>query len=248
MGTYVPMDKNSLETLLEQGLSLERIGRRFGKHPATVSYWLKKHRLEPRYRQKHAGRGGIERTRLEELVERGMSIAELASELQLSKATVRHWLRRYGLRTSRTRRIQAERDAKDIGLSVLILRCPTHGETDFVIDGTGRYRCRRCRVEGVTRRRRKVKALLVAEAGGRCCLCGYDRYVGALEFHHTDRDEKRLEINCAGAALALATLQAEARKCVLLCANCHAEVEAGAAALPARVFTRSEVAGPGDPG
>jgi len=155
------MDKNSLETLLEQGLSLERIGRRFGKHPATVSYWLKKHRLEPRYREKHAGRGGIERTRLEELVERGMSIAELASELQLSKATVRHWLRRYGLRTSRTRRIQAERDAKDIGLSVLILRCPTHGETDFVIDGTGRYRCRRCRVEGVTRRRRKVKALLV---------------------------------------------------------------------------------------
>jgi hypothetical protein len=31
-----------------------------------------------------------------------------------------------------------------------------------------------------------VKEILVAEAGGSCLICGYDRYAGALQFHHLD--------------------------------------------------------------
>jgi hypothetical protein len=58
----------------------------------------------------------------------------------------------------------------------------------------------------------------VAEAGGRCCICGYDRYLGALQFHHLDPDEKRLGLATGGLTLSLATLRHEARKCVLLCA------------------------------
>jgi hypothetical protein len=50
----------------------------------------------------------------------------------------------------------------------------------------------------------------------------------ALHFHHLDPAEKRLELNARGVALSLDTLRAEARKCVLLCSNCHAEVEEGA--------------------
>ena len=67
----------------------------------------------------------------------------------------------------------------------------------------------------------------MSEAGGRCCICGYDKYIGALEFHHLDRAEKRLTLSRNGATLALETLRAEARKCVLVCSNCHAELEAG---------------------
>jgi hypothetical protein len=47
--------------------------------------------------------------------------------------------------------------------------------------------------------------------------------------------EKRLEINAKGVALSLNTLRDEAKQCVLLCANCHAEVERGAVVLPATV-------------
>jgi hypothetical protein len=32
------MDRSSLEVLLAQGLSLAEIGRRFGRHEATVAY------------------------------------------------------------------------------------------------------------------------------------------------------------------------------------------------------------------
>src|SRR4051794_27456232 len=40
----------------------------------------------------------------------------------------------------------------------------------------GTYRCSRCNSEAVSERRRRVKALLVAEAGGSCVTCGFDAY------------------------------------------------------------------------
>ena len=108
------------------------------------------------------------------------------------------------------------------------MACARHGDADFVVDGRGYYRCRKCRAEAVSRRRRKMKEILVAEAGGACSRCGYSRTMRALHFHHLDPAEKRLELNARGVALPLDTLRAEARKCVLLCSNCHAEVEEGA--------------------
>lgn len=179
----------------------------------------------------------IERAPLEAMVDGGATIAEIASEVGLSKTTVRYWLRRYGLRTknNRGRRAEAGRAAKEAGQLIITRACARHGETDFRLEGRGYYRCMKCRCEAVARRRRVVKQILVEEAGGRCCVCGYDRWRGALEFHHLDPAQKRLEVNANGVALALATLHAEAKKCVLLCANCHAEVEGGFISLPARV-------------
>jgi hypothetical protein len=58
-------------------------------------------------------------------------------------------------------------------------------------------------------------------------LCGYDRYQGALQFHHLDRGTKKFMISRRGATRSAAEAREEARKCTLLCANCHAEVEAG---------------------
>lgn len=228
------MDKDSLASLLAQGLSVENIGRRFGRHPSTVSYWMGKYGLVAPNREKHAAKGGIERERLEALVSTGASIAEIAVEVGLSKATVRHWLRRFGLRTTNRSRRESRAPAlaaKEAGLVTVLMSCPAHGESEFSIEGRGYYRCKRCRSEAVTKRRQRVKAILVAEAGGRCALCGYDRYAGALAFHHLDPSQKRLHVSADGRGIAIGLLRDEARKCVLLCANCHAEVESGVAAL-----------------
>jgi transposase len=195
---------------------------------------MKKYGLESPYAEKHAAKGGIERERLRALVEGGMTAAEIAAEVGLSKGTVRHWLQRYGLRTQNgrgTRRPGVAKAAKEGGLISVAMTCTRHGETEFILEGRGYYRCKRCRSERVVMRRRKVKAILAAEAGGRCRICGYDRYLGALEFHHLDPREKRIGLSYKGAALAIATLRAEAKKCVLLCSNCHAEVEAGMTSL-----------------
>lgn len=232
------MEKESLELLLGQGLSVEKIAKRFGKAPQTISYWMDKYGLEAVNREKYAAKGGIDQDRLAALVAAGMTIAEIAAEVGLSKTAVRHWLRRYGLKTAhRTgRRAAGEtRVASGEAPRIVTLECRHHGQTEFVREGRGYYRCRRCRIESVARRRRKLKVMLVAEAGGGCAVCGYDRHLRALAFHHVDPADKRLQISWNGVTQSIATLRTEAQKCVLLCANCHAEVEDGLIELPATV-------------
>ncbi len=72
----------------------------------------------------------------------------------------------------------------------------------------------------------------MAEAGGGCAACGYDRHLGALEFHHVDPATKRFGLGNEGVTRSIAAMRSEAAKCVLLCANCHAEVEAGFITIP----------------
>ena len=92
------------------------------------------------------------------------------------------------------------------------MTCERHGRTRFRLEGRGYYRCMRCRQQGVS---------------NRCRLCGYDRTPAALQFHHLDRQAKSFAISHNGVTRSLAEARAEAAKCVLLCANCHAEVEMG---------------------
>jgi transposase-like protein len=229
------MDRASLEQLLSRGLSLAEIGRRFGLHESTVGYWVEKHGLRAAHRDKHLARGGLACEDLEPLVQRGATIAEIAEAVGRSKATVRHWLIRHGLKTQGGRGRRPAKEAvaaKQAGLSTVVMRCRHHGETEFWLTGQGSYRCKRCRSAAVARRRRKVKEILVEEAGGCCCICGYSRNMRALHFHHLEPSQKRHEINAKGVAIALDKLRVEARKCVLLCSNCHAEVEDGTALIP----------------
>ena len=90
------MDRASLEQLLAQGLSLAEIGRKLERHEATVGYWVEKYGLRTVNRDKFAAKGGLTRTDLEPLIERGASIAQIAEAVGRSKTTVRHWLREYG--------------------------------------------------------------------------------------------------------------------------------------------------------
>jgi len=78
-------------------------------------------------------------------------------------------------------------------------------------------------------------------------VCGYARYAGALQFHHVDRTAKAFTIR-NGETRSLAKMRSEVRKCVLLCANCHAEVEAGLARLPLPSTVESLEDAAADPG
>jgi hypothetical protein len=73
--------------------------------------------------------------------------------------------------------------------------------------------------------------MLVQEAGGRCVVCGYDRYLGALEFHHRDPAQKSFHLGLGWLTRSLEKMRAEAAKCALVCSNCHAEIEGGIVTL-----------------
>jgi hypothetical protein len=66
---------------------------------------------------------------------------------------------------------------------------------------------------------------LVARRGGCCMRCGYDRNLAALTWHHRDPQDKGFELDLrAFSNRTLSSIELEAAKCDLLCANCHAEV------------------------
>jgi 5-methylcytosine-specific restriction endonuclease McrA len=181
--------------------------------------------------------GPIDEAKLREMVDRGLLLREMATELGRTIASVRYWLARYAIeRPGRRQLAEVDREAvaaaRQVGRRQVRGFCPRHGESDFVLETRGRARCKMCRQEAVNRRRRNVKRILVEEAGGRCAICGYDKYVGALQFHHRDPSQKAFSLSATGVTRSLEKARAEARKCELLCANCHAEIEAGMATLP----------------
>jgi hypothetical protein len=56
---------------------------------------------------------------------------------------------------------------------------------------------------------------------------------GRSQFHHLDPAQKAFALSVRGLVYSIDALREEARKCVLLCSNCHAEVEAGVTMLSA---------------
>jgi transposase len=226
------MEREALATQLADGRSIEAIARACGRPASTVAYWVNKYGLASAHAARHAPRGGIERERLRALVEEGLSIREMAQRLEVSYTTVRHWLKTYGIQTPRGRRLAETASARATGAETAMAHCPDHGWTTFIRRGKDGFRCRLCRTTAVQRRRREIKRQLVAEAGGACVLCGYDRELAGLHFHHADPATKAFGLSREGVTRALEAARAEARKCVLLCSNCHAEVEAGAVRLP----------------
>jgi DNA-binding transcriptional ArsR family regulator len=225
------MERDLLEGYLAEGLSLEQIGNLTGRDGSTVGYWVAKHGLEAAHRGRHAARGGIPREVLERLVQEGLSMRKIASRVGMSQSTVRHWLRQYGLRTERQAGTRSSGD-RSSDPARRTLECPRHGSTEFWLDKRGGYRCLRCRSEAVSKRRRRLKAILVEDSGGHCEVCGYNRCVAALHFHHRDGSTKAFGLADRGYTRSLDTVRREAAKCVLLCSNCHAEVEAGMVTLP----------------
>ncbi len=74
---------------------------------------------------------------------------------------------------------------------------------------------------GLRQQRHRLKRLF----GGRCMVCGYNKTFNALEFHHLDPASKEQSVSKAVQACGYDGAFEEALKCLLVCANCHREIE-----------------------
>lgn len=90
--------------------------------------------------------------------------------------------------------------------------------------GAKKTECKKCFNKRSVQRRQSLKQMAVDHLGGKCQRCGYDKYIGALEFHHKDPTKKDMTV--AGSGKKWETIKEEVDKCMLLCANCHREVHA----------------------
>lgn len=62
-----------------------------------------------------------------------------------------------------------------------------------------------------------------------CSICGYNKCARSLQYHHLNREDKEFNISCVVSrhGVSKEKFKKELEKCILLCANCHGEVEEG---------------------
>ena len=82
---------------------------------------------------------------------------------------------------------------------------------------------KRDRTKYQTQWRKKRMQNLKIEFGGECKRCGYNKCLDALDFHHIEPNEKSFNFR-QGRGYAWDRLIEEAKKCELVCANCHREI------------------------
>lgn len=106
-------------------------------------------------------------------------------------------------------------------------RCDSKKHVDEFYDRRGKkggsVYCKMCTKNEAIERQNKLKKLAVTYKGGKCELCGYDKYIGALEFHHKNPEEKDFGIGNLKSYKLTDIIKLELDKCMLLCANCHRE-------------------------
>ena len=104
--------------------------------------------------------------------------------------------------------------------------CPIHGETEFHFyeksGSNGQWNCLKCESELAVLKKQKYKLKMIQYKGGKCEICGYNKNIAALEFHHLNPEEKDFTISSTHHSWE--DTQKELDKCICLCANCHREL------------------------
>ncbi len=150
----------------------------------------------------------IDRDEIAKLISQGLSKKEISQSLNLSYATIKK--HSTGIRSLKANSWYVCRD------------CGKNGEEHFYI--TAKYHCRDCfNKKTYTASVVKIKNYMDTRGGAKCQRCGYDRYIGSLEFHHRNPSEKDPSWN---RGWNMEKLKVELDKCDILCSNCHREVHA----------------------
>lgn len=162
---------------------------------------------------------------LKKYVDENYSTYKISDLTGKSPTTIKYWLRKFNLKTNHSSFI--DREKTEYGDTRVCPRCKKDVETKNFYQRRGKENgsvyCKACSSEQTLERQRKLKAISVEYKGGSCIRCGYDKYYGALEFHHLDPSKK--DFNLGNSRLtSFEKVKAELDKCILVCSNCHREI------------------------
>lgn len=107
-----------------------------------------------------------------------------------------------------------------------IRKCKTCGETNpEKFQKHCKIQCRICKNKSDNKKKQTAKQKYVDYKGGKCEICGYNKYVGSLDFHHLDPSKKEFNLTCSVLnSCSHEYILKELDKCMLVCANCHREL------------------------
>ena len=163
----------------------------------------------------------LDKNQLEYLIEKHYTQKALAEHFKCSQSTVRHWLKKYGLRTKKGRAGKYPKDYK------IPRRCGHCGETNpDKFYGHKRSVCGKCHSKYTLELGHKKRDKALEMLGGRCKACGFNKYKCSLDIHHLDPNKKDVAfVNYR--SWSWNRLKKELEGCILLCRNCHSAFHNG---------------------
>lgn len=173
----------------------------------------------------------MEKEYLKKCIDKNMSINQIAKEVNKSANTISYWLKKYNLKTKHLS--FKDKGVIDYGGNRCCPKCNEIKKiTEFYKrrgkEGASVY-CKKCTGLQSVERQRKLKQMAIDYKGGCCQIkdCGYNKYNGALEFHHLDPNEKDFNIGAMKSYTFGDKVKKELDKCILVCSNCHREIHGG---------------------
>lgn len=164
--------------------------------------------------------------KLTHYVENKYSLKQIADAENISFTTVRYWLKKYKLKTYYVTNQEANLTNPKITKYCSVCQTTKNADEFYLRKNKilTTY-CKPCMNKNATSRQQEVKRMAVNAKGGKCHYCGYNKYLGALEFHHIDPKTKDPKWSSMKSK-SFEAIQIELDKCLLVCANCHREVHA----------------------
>lgn len=168
---------------------------------------------------------------LEEMVSLNYSQRKIAEELECSQTNIKHWLKKYDLKTNKTvsyKHIKVKEGEK------YCPKCDTVKlKTDFYSKHQkGRelqHQCKTCHNNARIEWGRKTKIKMIEYKGGKCEhhlnnfgveLIANEINPCVFDFHHLNKEEKDIDfVNVK--YWKWDRIKKELDKCILLCGNCH---------------------------
>lgn len=165
----------------------------------------------------------MEKKKLEEQILLCKSSREIAEYFNKSQTTIRYWLKKYNLTTTLGGDNNGllckvcEKPLTNLQKSYCSTNCKVKAHYLNIKSNPNSVHSQEKR--GIERKKHFINLL-----GGKCYNCGYSKNITALEFHHIDPSQKKMQLNMRTFSNnSMNTLTVEAHKCKLLCANCHRE-------------------------
>ena len=156
-------------------------------------------------------------------INQDLSQRDIGKKLNKSQTSIRYYLVKYKIKKNESNIEKVDRIGEKICPNCNILKSKSEYYFQSGKHPRQGYWCKKCINQNAIDRLRKYKQEALDYKGGKCEICGYNKFNGALEFHHKNKNEKDFEMSKFSKRPLSIEGKIELDKCVLLCANCHRE-------------------------
>lgn len=159
---------------------------------------------------------------LKEHADSGKSINDIAKIYGKSATSIRHWLKKFNLKTSGkvgNSNPEIRHDGRTCNVCKIFKPFDAYTMRKDR-PGTVVPTCKVCNSIRTKAKQKDIKCLCINYLGNKCKLCDGVFDSEQYDFHHTEPEHKDFEIRDRR-GLTFESLVKELNKCILVCANCH---------------------------